>query len=427
MALRSGDRWILFGVSGLALITAAIWWVQKRPRVEATARAPEASAPLLGSARSEASAAIAPRALPSASPAEPPPDPALLAEIEGTRAELVALRSRALAPDASVTDGCARFSSVDLATAKALRAQLGPGSASNECSAEALEKVRCLDTPDGYFVPVADRRSSAMCAYRLWFVPRQAAGGAPVPVSDSWEEFDIQFTTRMVAEDLDADGVVEAVVARGYAHPEGVGEWVTLYLIDPTGEQSILPFSDMVAGDPTLGLDAVLSFDTTVNAAGCEPPDHFEAWVASSISAPSLLLQRVAANRFSLQAPRSRAARVEACAELGGALVARGPDGLVDEQETLRRNVCRLAEGEEPAAVREALQQACTRDYEIPADCTKRRSGVCFWKSTLLGVPDTFDKLKPWLEAPSRLPAPSSSASAGASAPTSAGAVATGR
>jgi hypothetical protein len=48
----------------------------------------------------------------------------------------------------------------------------------------------------------------------------------------------------------------------------------------------------------------------------------------------------------------------------------------------------------------------------MPADCKKRRSGVCFWKFTLLGVPDTFDALRPWLEIQAPPPAPSASASA---------------
>jgi hypothetical protein len=113
----------------------------------------------LSAAPSHAPAMSLPSALPSASAAEPKPDPALLAAIARTSDELVGLRDAVLDAGASASDGCARFQSVSLAAAKALRAPQNLGSASNECSAEALTKVHCLETPAGYFVPVADRGS----------------------------------------------------------------------------------------------------------------------------------------------------------------------------------------------------------------------------------------------------------------------------
>jgi len=395
MAAKSKARWV---VGGLLLIGLACGLGFGAGQLLQPIRLPGVVRPELVAsvepAPSQVPALSLLSALPSASAAPPQPDPALLAELAKTTEDLLALRDTPLAPDSGTTDGCGRFESAGITAVR--EAHGGADASSYEtCAAGTVKNVRCLETPTGFFVPAAT--TNGICAYRLWFVPR-AGADKPLPVSERWDEFDLQFTTRMAAEDLDADGVVEAIVARGWEHPEGVGDGVTLFLFEPTGEQTMLPFDDLVPGDPTRGLDALLEFGTTVNAAGCEPPDKFEAWVAAQISAPSLLLERVAPNRFSLQTPRARAWREASCEKRRGELVVRAADGLVDEQETYSRAVCQLADGADPVAVQRALEKACSGDFERPADCKKRRPGACFWRSTLLGVAERFDALKPWLD-----------------------------
>ena len=44
------------------------------------------------------------------------------------------------------------------------------------------------------------------------------------------------------------------------------------------------------------------------------------------------------------------------------------------------------------------------------AVATALGAGALAWSSTLLGVPDTFEGLRAWLEAPPSAPAPSASA-----------------
>jgi hypothetical protein len=111
------------------------------------------------------------------------------------------------------------------------------------------------------------------------------------------------------------------------------------------------------------------------------------------------VLHRRSGFRFSLSDEAARRAREKACKDPGKNPVARRA-GEVDESETVRRAVCQLADGGDSAAIGRALADACSRDYEVPADCKKRRPGVCFWRSTLLNVPAAFAALQPWLEAP---------------------------
>ncbi|HKO47331.1 MAG TPA: hypothetical protein VJV79_06390 [Polyangiaceae bacterium] len=316
--------------------------------------------------------------------------PAAEAELRDA-AELGRLRS---SPSGS-SSSCAQFRALELSEGRARRQAQGVQRV-NECSAAAARLVTCVETPEGFFVPV--EQLPELCSYRLWFVPRDPAR-RPLPVSDVLEEFDLAFTVRLQAEDLDDDGVVEALLIRGWAHPEGVGDGQHAYVVEPSGEQRQLPFDDLQDVDGDGRIDAIVSFASTTNAAGCEAPDAFEAWVPRTLYGPEIVLHRRSGFRFSLSDEAARRARGKACKDPGKNPVAHRA-GEVDESETVRRAVCQLADGGDPAAIGRALADACSRDYEIPADCKKRRRGVCFWRSTLLNVPAAFAALQPWLEAP---------------------------
>lgn len=319
-----------------------------------------------------------------------PPSPAQQEELRDA-AELRHLR----ATSSGNSLNCSAFRGLGLADGRARRKAQGVQRA-NECSPEAARLVACVETPDGWFVPVEQPLDP--CSYRLWFVPRELAR-QPIPASEVLEEFDLAFTVRLQADDLDNDKVVEAVLVRGWSHPEGVGDGQNAYLVEPTGEQRPLPFNDLKDIDGDGLLDAVVSFTSTTNAAGCEPPDAFEAWVPSTLYAPDIVLHRQAGLGFSLTDEVSRHARAKACKNQGKNPVVRRA-GEIDEDETARRAVCQLANGADPKTIERALADACSRNYEVPTDCKKRRPGVCFWRSRLLALPAAFVALQPWLNVP---------------------------
>lgn len=108
------------------------------------------------------------------------------------------------------------------------------------------------------------------------------------------------------------------------------------------------------------------------------------------------VLHRQAGFGFSLTDDVSRRARAKACKNSGTSPVVRRA-GALDEDETARRAVCQLADGGDPEMIERALAEACSRNYELPTDCKKRRPGVCFWRAKLLGLPAAFAALQPWL------------------------------
>ncbi|MGC4086697.1 MAG: hypothetical protein QM756_02140 [Polyangiaceae bacterium] len=207
----------------------------------------------------------------------------------------------------------------------------------------------------------------------------------------------LEFTVSLSVDDLDDDGVVEALLVLGSEHPEGVSSGELLYLVEPSGEQTPLPFDALRDQDGDGRLDATLGFHTLTNAAGCEPPEHFEAWVAAEIWGPTLMLHRLEHGKFTLSDAVSRAARQKSCAKPGGAVVALDKGGRVDETETLRRAVCMLADGGDAVSLKATVARACSVEYRAPDDCKRRRPGVCFWKSTLLEAFERFEAIRPWL------------------------------
>jgi hypothetical protein len=295
--------------------------------------------------------------------------------------------------------GCAQFRSLGLAAGLARRKAEGQDRM-NECTEAATEVVACFETPAGLFVPV--EQPDGVCSYRLWFVPRASEQPA-VPLTAVLEEFDISFTLLLGPDDTNSDGLTEALLVRGWAHPEGVGESQEAYSLESNGTQRELPFSDFKDVDGDGRYDAVIDYSELTNDGSCTPAGEFEPWVAQSLASPPIVLHRLQGFTFSLRDAAARQARAKRCENLGTEVVARRK-GSVDEDETMRRTVCRLADGADPAAIKQALAAACTRDFEASADCKKPRKGVCYWRQALLSTPAAFERLKPWLVEPPAAP-----------------------
>jgi hypothetical protein len=333
----------------------------------------------------------------------PPPDPPWRTprrpeqerELSETARTLKALR--AVPPGNRLT--CAQFRRVELAAGLAARQERGEERV-NECSAAAAALLTCFETPTGFFVPFA--AVEGICGYRLWFVPRDRER-EPQPVSEAFEEFDISFTVRFAPDNLDADDEIEALLIRGWAHPEGAGESQDAFAIEPSGEQRRLPFNDMKDVDGDGRHDVVVSFASSM-VDPCSPPEPVHS-VHLYLQGPELVLRRVAGFKFSLDDDGARRARAASCKDLGDGVVARR-GRAVDEQETLRRAVCRLADGEDPQAIQRALEAACQRAPKIPAECRALRPGTCLWRDDLLLVTKRMASLRPWLEIPTTNAAP---------------------
>lgn len=297
--------------------------------------------------------------------------------------------------------GCAQFRALGLAAGLARRKAEGQDRV-NECTDEAATRVACFETPTGLFVPV--EQPDGVCSYRLWFVPR-APEQPTLPLTAVLEEFDISFTLLLGPDDTNDDGVTEALLVRGWAHPEGVGASQEAHSIESNGTERELPFSDFKDVDGDGRHDAIIDYSELTNDASCTSSSgELEPWVAQSLASPPIVLHRLRGFSFSLRDEVARQARAKRCENLGTDIIARRK-GVVDEDETMRRVVCRLADGVDPARIRQALEAACSRDFQAPVDCKKPRRGVCYWRQALIGTPSAFQRLTPWLVEPP-VPAP---------------------
>lgn len=339
-----------------------------------------------GASVTPAAAAVAPR---PDSPWRTPRHPAEERELAESARKLRSLR--AVPPGNRLT--CAQFRGVELAAGLAARQERGEQPV-NECSAAAAALLTCFETPTGFFVPFA--AVEGICGYRLWFVPRDREQ-EPLPVSEAFAEFDIDFTVRFAPDNLDADEEIEALLVRGWAHPEGAGESQDAFAVEPSGEHRRLPFNDMKDVDGDGRHDVVISFAPSMEDP-CEPPEPVH-WATIDLPGLELVLHRVSSFKFSLSDDVARGARAASCKNLGDSVVARRGKA-VDEQETLRRAVCRLADGEDPEAIQRALEAACSRERRIPAECHGHGPGACIWRNNLLSVTKSFAALRQWLEAP---------------------------
>jgi hypothetical protein len=241
-------------------------------------------APVTASAPSAASSSVAAAPLPDA-PWRTPRSPHQEAALARDAAALTPLR--ATPPGNRL--GCAQFRSLGLAAGLARRKAEGQDPV-NECTEKATEVVACFETPAGLFVPV--EQLDGVCSYRLWFVPRAPEQQA-VPLTAVLEEFDIAFTLLLGPDDTNDDGVVEALLVRGWAHPEGVDESQEAHSLESNGVQRELPFSDFKDVDGDGRYDAVIDYSQLTNDGACSPPGEIEPWVAHSLASPPVVLHRL--------------------------------------------------------------------------------------------------------------------------------------
>ena len=313
----------------------------------------------------------------------------LRARHAATAAALLALRD---APDAGALD-CGRFAAVSMAAA-AKRRRAATVEYVDEC-VQKKDVVRCVEFEKGFFVPVDSGEPG--CQYQLWHVPKPEHGSAPAPMGPEYREFDIEFTVRIFADDVDRDGVTDAVMVRGYEHPEGVSSSTSTSLLEISGEVTDLPFDDMRDQDLDGRADGILSIEVDVSpAALCDPPDAGFEWKVPDLVEIVIVAHRTAEGTFSLTDAASRKARDFCDGRYQEPLIATDALGVTDQGETAMRLVCRLANGEDAEKLRKEVAAACSTEF-TRADCRTRRPRVCT-PAFDLGYPtESLAKLPGWL------------------------------
>lgn len=239
----------------------------------------------------------------------------------------------------------------------------------NPCGAGATH-VHCSETATGYYVPVSVQRET--CVWNLWFVARDRAL-APVHGTEDYEEFDLQFTTNFVLDDFQGKGVQEAVVTRGFEHPEGVASGTQVVRHLPDGSILRTHFDAMRDVDGDGLLDGVMSFATELSAI-CDA--HDDPWARISRGAPRLLFHRLPNRSFTLNDSVAIAERAKACKDSQGPVVTL-KGGRVSEQETARRAVCQVARGRSRKEVWGEIEQRCRTALDSTHDCPKPRPFAC--------------------------------------------------
>jgi hypothetical protein len=231
--------------------------------------------------------------------------------------------------------GCQRFESVGPQATGAARVKRG-------CSPAA--SVQCLEADSGFYVPVGEQ-DDVNCLWDLWYVPKRGAMSGPREPRAfvGFLELKESFTTRMFLDDLNADGLQEAVLVRA----GGLG---TVDVVLPTGRRETLPFYDLRDADGDGLLDGILEFRN-------EDAGRVHR-------GPTFVARRTPAGRFSLNDAWSIAQRRSACRPPLAPVLARGRPGRVDEQETLRRSLCSVVGGADAEGVRREVDAAC-----VPPAC----------------------------------------------------------
>ena len=236
-------------------------------------------------------------------------------------------------PDAGI-GGCQRFSSIGPQATRAARVERG-------CSPAA--SVQCLEADSGFYVPVGEE-DSVNCIWDLWYVPKQGVTRGPREprVFVGFLELKESFTSRMFLDDMNADGLQEALVLRASGATHSVG---TVEVVLPNGRHEVSPFYDLRDVDGDGLLDGLLEFRN-------EDGDRVHR-------GPTFVARRTSDGHFSLSDPMSKAQRGSACRPPLIPVPARGPQGRVDEQETIRRSLCSVVEGADVERVRREVEAAC--------------------------------------------------------------------
>jgi hypothetical protein len=271
----------------------------------------------------------------------------------------------------ALTDARARHAGCDGFTGFGPLAAAASGPALINPCGPSIARVRCLETPDGYFVPVAAEDET--CAWRLWFVPK-SEDQAPVGSSEQYSEFDLEYTVDMFSQDFTGGGGVEAILIRGSAHPEGVGEGTRVLRRLPDGRTVDTPFDGMQDIDADGLADAILDHEMQINDyCGLQT----DVWARFDRGGPTIAVHRLARGGFSMNDEVARKQRAKACAASGGPIIVRGAHGIVDEGETARRALCQAASGQSIVPMLSAIALACPTVHDVTRDCPTPRRSVC--------------------------------------------------
>lgn len=342
------------------------------------------------------SAAADPRVAPARAPSSEHAAPSPSASSGALASAPVALAPQPEAPEAALERGAPNLSIKDAVTEgggpliQALRdardrglgcpsfEDFGPAAANlrgpavtNPCG-EGIAHVRCLEMASGYFVPVSVKREE--CTWRLWFVPKAHEEHVLV-VSNDYEEFDIAYTTDMFLEDFEGKGGVEAIVVRGYSHPEGVADMTNAVRSLADGRTLETQFERMTDVDGDGQRDAILTHHDQINDY-CALYD--DPWARLDRGGPSLVLHKLKGGGFSLDDEVARRQRDKDCkVKLEGTIIVRDRSGHVDENATATKALCQAASGRPVAPMLEEIKKACPDEHDHAKDCPKSRLSVC--------------------------------------------------
>ena len=215
-------------------------------------------------------------------------------------------------------------------------------------SCQPAPHVRCLETAIGFYVPVASSNPTK-CSWDLWYLPRSAfEAGHEAPARFSELAEDESVTSGMFADDLDADGVVDAVVLR---EGQRGSRDKSVRLISATGQEIETPFAELRDVDLDGRLDGVAEFRTLLQEG--DAPD-----ASLYLRGPTFIAHRRADGTFSISDGVARSHRT-GCQMPLGPLVAKTVRGELDETETARRAVCSVSNGAAPRSVQRSVVEGC--------------------------------------------------------------------
>jgi hypothetical protein len=287
-------------------------------------------------------------------------------------AYLLALRDGELADASAVGEGKTVAPPGDSGSLCRRFEELGPRSVFEERKRRGVPsacglatEVRCLEAPTGFYVPLAPPKNWD-CVWDLWFVPRRGTDAARF---SGFPEYDDSFTSSMLVDDLDHDGVSEAVIVRD-GKPPSSGKGV--FLVEPTGASVASPFSALRDVDGDGRLDGIWEFRAFLGYEEPSPEPLF-------LRGPGLLAHRLADGTFSLGDDVARAQRRKDCRAPLTPLVT-GLRGIPGANESARRVACRLVDnlegrtadaGANIGALRRELADSCAAAHKDAETCRK--------------------------------------------------------
>ena len=230
-------------------------------------------------------------------------------------------------------------------------------------------RVACMETSGGYYFPVLE--STFQCLWRLWHAPKDRASTS-IPGAQDAAETDEEYTEGAFVRELPAAGTSEALVVRGYTHPETGNHRSEVYHHAPGGQMAVdLLFDSVKDIDGDGRLDGVLLHDIAPYDP-CAPQDN-PLLILAAVVGPTLYAHQLPDGSFTLADATALDARKKDCSHLAPVQKA----GEVDESALARQLLCRAADGEAAAVLLRELDAICL--HTPPGThCPKPLPGSCF-------------------------------------------------